>query len=613
MKVVKFIFIFLLVIVLLAALGIFIFLKTFDLNRYKDQITTQVSTQIGREVEIGNLDLSFSFSKGIALIVKDLGVKDSADSPSGIWATVESIELQVLLKEYLSDQKLVFSSIRFTTPTIGVDLGQVLSPASTEKKPAVTQDPEKGTQDAEPFDLSKFQLLIQAFEIIDGKVQIKSDGQMLSRDVLVDHIGFKIDNFSIQEPFDFIFRCSALGARNALDAKGRVSLDLSQLQARLDDVVIKSNISELSWEDIRETFASVAASGITAAGGELAVTVSQVILSQQGAPVLTALVDFMNGKIAVSSVKEEIRNIEFHAEYSNQNLEIFKSSLEIGQGRIDVNGGVNDVLGAQNFEFDLDFKNLQLSNFVPDVHPEIHPVALLNGKTHMKGAGLDPEKIRNSLQGQVEVGMTQAKLPEFNLLKFVLSQIAPIPGLAGMVESSLPEKYVTQFNSNETVFHDVNLKSTVSNGIVALPQLRIGSDLFELSSNVQVGFDQKLVFDGSVLIPAALAKDLLEDIPQLGGLKNAEGAIDIPLKHYEGPVQAFKPLPDVGKIGQAFLVEQGKKELNKILGDVFKSPDSSEGAESTVPEGQPVEGQEAPEEKSSEEAIVDTIFDSIFK
>lgn len=336
MKTVKFIFISLLVILLLAALGIYIFLKMFDLNRYKDQIAAQFGTQIGREVEIGNLDLSFSFSKGVALVIKDLGVKDSTDSPSGIWATVESIELQVLLREYLSDQKLVFSSIRFLTPMIGVDLGRVFSsvPAPAGEKPAVVQD--KG---AESFDLSKFQLLIQAFEIMDGKVQIKSDGRMLSRDVLVDHIGFKIDNFSIQEPFDFIFRCSALGARNALDAKGRVNLDLSQLQARLDDVVIKSNISELSFEDIRETFASVAASGITAVGGELTVTVSQVILSQQGAPVLTALVDFINGKIAVSSVKEEIRNIELHAEYSNQNLEIFKSSLEIGQGRIDVNGG----------------------------------------------------------------------------------------------------------------------------------------------------------------------------------------------------------------------------------------------------------------------------------
>ncbi len=617
MRILKILFIALLVIVLLIALGVFIFIKTFDLNRYKDDIAAQISTKIGRDVEVGHLDLSLSLSKGVALLIKDLGVKDSSESPSGIWATVESIELKVLLKEYLSKRKLVFSSIRLITPTVGVDLGKVL--AEKDQNPAGKTlpfvGPESGTEQpsGEPFDLNAFQLLVESFEIVDGRVQIKADGQMLSRDLLVDHIGFGIANFSIQEPFDFVFRCAALRSRNALEAKGSVRLDLKELQARLDDVIVKSNISDLSWDDIRGTFPSISASGITAADGELTVTINQMIVSEKGAPVLTMTADFVNGKLVISSLKNEVKDIELHAEYSNNNLEVFKSSLGFGQGRVEIKGNVNDVLGSQKFEADLNFKDLQLADVLPDVHPDIHPVALLNGKTHIQGAGFDPEECLKVLKGQVQFDITAAKLPEFNLLKFVLSQMAPIPGLAGMVESSLPEKYTSQFSSNETVFHDVKLELTVSDGVVAIPQFRVGSDLFELNSNIQMGFDQKLVFDGGITIPPALAKELIADIPQLTQLKNETGAIAIPLQHYDGPVQAFKPFPDITQIGQKIVVEEGKKQLNKLLGDVFGVSDAPEADGSAAPEGEEPQPQQAPKETSPEKAIVDTIFDSIFK
>ncbi|HRZ39574.1 MAG TPA: AsmA family protein, partial [Candidatus Omnitrophota bacterium] len=599
MKIVKIVFIVLLVIVLLGALGAFIFVKTFDLNRYKDQIVRQMSAQIGREVAVGHLDLSFSFTKGVALLVKDLSVKDSVEAPSGVWATVENIELKVLLKEYLSEKKIVFSSIRLVTPTVGIDLGQVLSadgekpssdgPADGPASVSQGAGAEK-TEDKEPFDLSTFQLLIQSFEIVDGRIQVKSDGEILARDVLIDHFDFKIANFSIQEPFDFSLRCAALGSRNALDVNGHVRLDLQQMQARLDDVVLKSNISDLSWDDIRATFPQASASGVTAIGGELAVTVNQMIVSGQGVPILTVMADLINGSVAMASLKKEITNIELHSEYSNNNLEIFRSSLNIGQGRVDIAGKVNDLLASQKFDFDLNFKDIQLADLVPDVHPQIHPVALLNGKTKIQGSGFDPEQMLKTLQGQLQFDITEAKLPGFNLLKFVLGQISPIPGLDTMVRSSLPEKYTSQFDREETIFQNIALESKVSDGALSIPQLRIGSELFELLSSVKVGFDQSLVFEGNVMIPKELSAELVADIPQLDSLKNEAGAISIPLQRYQGAAQKFMPMPDLVKIGQKFLVEQGKKELNKILGSVLKAPEerasettSSQGQEPSVP------------------------------
>ncbi len=620
MKIVKIVFMVFLVIVLLAVLGAFIFIKTFDLNRYKDQITQQMSAQIGREVEVGHLDLSFSFTKGVALLVKDLSVKDSIKDPSGVWATVENVELKVLFKEYLSDKKIVFSSIRLVTPTVGIDLGQVLSAgektSSLDDPSSVSQGAgTEKTEDNEPFDLSTFQLLIQSFEIADGRIQVKSDGKLLARDVLIDHFDFKISDFSIQEPFDFSLRCAALGSRNALDVNGHVRLDLQQMQARLDDVVLKSNISDLSWDDIRETFPQASASGVTAIGGELTVTVNQMIVSGQGVPILTIMADLINGNVAMASLKKEITNIELHSEYSNNNLEIFRSSLSIDQGKVDIAGKVNDLLASQKFDFDLNFKDIQLADLVPDVHPQIHPVALLNGKTKIQGAGFDPEQMLKTLQGQIQFDITEAKLPGFNLLKFVLGQISPIPGLDTMVRSSLPERYISQFDREETVFQNIALESKVSDGALSIPQLRIGSELFELLSSVKVGFDQSLVFEGSVMIPPELSAELASDIPQLDSLKNETGAISIPLQRYQGAAQKFMPMPDLVKIGQKFLVEQGKKELNKILGSVLKAPEG-QAPEATSPQGQEpsVPPQETgAETKSPQEDIVDTIFDSIFK
>ena len=65
MKIIKFIFIFLIIVFILIIIGGIIFVKTFDANRYKPEIIRAAKTALARDVDFTELDLAASLADGI--------------------------------------------------------------------------------------------------------------------------------------------------------------------------------------------------------------------------------------------------------------------------------------------------------------------------------------------------------------------------------------------------------------------------------------------------------------------------------------------------------------------------------------------------------------------
>ena len=61
MKALKVIFIILFLLILAGMVGGYFFLKSFDLNKYKDQIVSKIEEATGRKANIDSLKLNFSW------------------------------------------------------------------------------------------------------------------------------------------------------------------------------------------------------------------------------------------------------------------------------------------------------------------------------------------------------------------------------------------------------------------------------------------------------------------------------------------------------------------------------------------------------------------------
>jgi uncharacterized protein involved in outer membrane biogenesis len=74
----------------LAILGGVIFVKTFDVNKFKPQIVSQAKSALGREFDFDKARLDISFSRGVSLELSGLSIGEDPAFAKGEFLTVRT-------------------------------------------------------------------------------------------------------------------------------------------------------------------------------------------------------------------------------------------------------------------------------------------------------------------------------------------------------------------------------------------------------------------------------------------------------------------------------------------------------------------------------------------
>src|SRR3990167_6460067 len=102
MRIIRNILIVLLAALLLLGGALFVFLKTFDINKYRPRIEREASLFLRREVRVNRLALDFAWDKGVTLNVQGVAVADGPRfSPDPIFS-VETVYANIDIVAYLS-------------------------------------------------------------------------------------------------------------------------------------------------------------------------------------------------------------------------------------------------------------------------------------------------------------------------------------------------------------------------------------------------------------------------------------------------------------------------------------------------------------------------------
>ena len=107
MKKIKIIAISILFFIVLFSVTMIILVRTFDINRFRPQITHYISEKIGANVKIKSISLNFSFDSGLDLNVKGVSVSDHPSFSSQNIFEVASTKLDIDIFKFVLQQNIL--------------------------------------------------------------------------------------------------------------------------------------------------------------------------------------------------------------------------------------------------------------------------------------------------------------------------------------------------------------------------------------------------------------------------------------------------------------------------------------------------------------------------
>ncbi len=199
-KFIKFVFWTIFLIVLVAAIGIFVFIKTFDLNKYKSYAERVVYEQTGRKLSL-NGDAWLKISLMPTAVLNDVSLSNPSWTPTPDMVKAKSVEVSLSVLPLL-DKEIVIDTVKLVEPEVYLYVSKTGQNNWTFEKPGVKlaqAEPESAT-DAVPEVSAPLNLVAKEVDITDGiviyhdlKSGAKTDVRVQSFDLTAEDMTSDVD------------------------------------------------------------------------------------------------------------------------------------------------------------------------------------------------------------------------------------------------------------------------------------------------------------------------------------------------------------------------------------------------------------------------------------
>ena len=212
MKILK-IIIFILVLTAIAAiLGLFLFIKTLDLNHFKTQIQEQIGNSIGREVSIKNILFNFSLRRGVIFDISGLSIIDQPSFSSETMIYIDSAHFDIDILPFFLDRQVRIVKIELNSPKVNFirnNKGKVnfegLKPRQNalseskvnSKKLSVSKHPPQKSSKKEEKQISFGKMSVHSLRVTDGTFIYTDQSSTPEVVVPVTNIDLKVSNISL--------------------------------------------------------------------------------------------------------------------------------------------------------------------------------------------------------------------------------------------------------------------------------------------------------------------------------------------------------------------------------------------------------------------------------
>jgi len=578
---------------LISMVGIFVFILTFDPNRYKPLLTEKIEEAIQKDVRIGNISLDIL--PGLRFRIDGLSIKDI----DGAWqdpllkvALIEaSVKLLPLIKKDIQIQRLDIKGLNITIKEESFLKGIPVDPGATSSYKDIGIG---------PLALGALKFLARDISITDSNINYN--------DYRVGIIEARLRDISLYGPLHIDARLSIFGrGTENVSLKAVLYPELQSRRPYIEGLDLKIDLARFSLIDALYAMGKpdiakeILGEGIT---GDLVINSERAYLDSKGLYSSDMYIRLSNGATDILPIKDGIRDIELKAKIYKGDIIIQRLAGVFAGGSFSAKGIMKDVSFRQDSDLDIILQDIDVGRLLPDTGPgEPHFEALLNMDMSLWASGLTKEKILNTLGAKGRVKMERPVLKNMNILRTALEELDMFPGLLRKLKSRLPERYKELFRQEDTSFRPLETGFNITNKRLLFRDVRIESDAFYLKGGGYLDSNRYINISSDLFIPQDLSEAFVGAVRELSYLQNSRGIITMPIAIY-GRFPEVTIRPDLDYVIERLAVSKGQE----LLESIFKKEDRETGPgplEETKDDG------EDKEDIEPAEAIIRSIFDII--
>lgn len=545
-KFLKITFLIVFVLFLVALIGGVIFLKNFDIKKYKPQIIEAASEALGRAVDFKDIDLAVSLKQGIRLQLTDFVIEDDPQFSQGPFLEVEKIDVGLDILSFINARQVSVPNILVRSMRINLirdASGAFNAQTIGQKSSRQAQTTDSNQQGQPPKAAALPAIFIDSLKVENAKINVRDLSAKQPVELSIDQLNFGVSRFSLTNPFDVFLNAAVLSPQKNMDLTGQAQLNLARQEVKLSDFRIDCELGAFALEELRRfpLLKDIALPQILK--GQLKIDLKELTASASGVQKMTSDVSLMNGQFTMADVSPGVS-----LEANQINLKVKNFSLDAGVPfHVDFQAALFHDLPNVNFKASLsvDPKTMLIDLRDGEFTSDLSRLPLKNIKekiTLIKDAPLP-----QSLSGQLRVAVRELELSSEGIKKLLLD--AKLDGVDVDLTGLLPG-VKAKLSKTDLVVTDFSLDKPFS--------ISLKTALFSDLPNV--------IFDSNVLLDLENQKFVFE---------NTQANVDF--DHFSldalkasGLVPLGSPLPDTlgGKVNVAFknliVTNQG---LQKILAD----------------------------------------------
>lgn len=601
MKILKITIISISILVLLFFLAAAIFLKTFDVNRFKPQIISQARSLLSRNVNFQRLSLGFSFTHGIGLKVKGLVIADDPAFQKGDFLSVEEISVGVDILGYLLHRKIDISSIIIDSPRITIIRNKdgSVNAATIGPAPAAQGAPAKRETAVKPAAQAvPAALFVSALRVRDAVVTYIDRSLEPAVSTEISNLDLSLRKISLADSFPFQAEAAIFSSKQNIRIEGRVKIDLKSGQASILGLNASTDLSMLELNKISSSLPMVKPDFLPLLiKGRVQVFIPSLTIGSNGLSGLEAAAYLADGHIQLRQLASAVSGLSAGVKVSAGDVLLDKAAASLAGGAVNLSGKIRDYAGEQDFDLKVLSQGLQLQQLIRQDNSAIKIEGLLGLKADLEGEGFSQAALESNLSGSGNITLSNAKLKNINILRTVLDKISIIPGLEEKIEENLSGSFREKLTQTDTELSDADIPFVISGNRAIIKEIVLGADEFLFRGAGEAGFDGSFSLKGAFLIPQELSVAMVSVVQQLEYLLNNDNQIYIPIE-VSGKAPALKISVDAEYIAKKILAHQAKSQLFRVLDKAIGDTGG--------------EGQAAGDSKDPIKEAVGSLLDKIF-
>ena len=232
MKILKITLITFAVLVLAAITAAVIFVKTFDINRFKPQILSQAGKALNRRVDFEKASLGISLLHGLNLKISNLVITDDPAFQKGNFLTVKNISLAVDPLKYVFKKEVSVPGVFIDSPHLTIIRQKEASlNVQTLAQPTQGAASESVNPVSVPVQQALPAIFISSVKSVNGAVTFIDRTSDPPLNLEISGLSFSLSNISLAKPFPFVIEAAILSAKKNIKLEGKVELSISNLTA----------------------------------------------------------------------------------------------------------------------------------------------------------------------------------------------------------------------------------------------------------------------------------------------------------------------------------------------------------------------------------------------